>query len=74
MVRLGGEATIPLLKENEVVVFQSFIKEGLCFPLHKIVVEVLKKFDMFLHQLTTNAIMRLGVFIWVVRRQGMEPN
>lgn len=36
-------------------------------------VEVLKKFKIFLHQLTPNVIMRLGVFIWAVQSQGAEP-
>jgi hypothetical protein len=63
MVRHGVEATIPLPEDNEVVVFQSFLKAGLHFLLHWMVVEVLKRFDIFLHQLIPNAIMRLGVFI-----------
>jgi hypothetical protein len=47
---------------------------GLCFPLHKMLVEVLKRFEMFLHQLTPEALIRVGVFIWVVRSQGLEPD
>jgi hypothetical protein len=35
---------------------------------------VLKRFDIFLHKLAPNAIMRMGLFIWVVRSQGMEPS
>jgi hypothetical protein len=38
------------------------------------VVEVLKKFNIYLHQLTPNAMVRLGVFIWAVRSQGVELN
>jgi hypothetical protein len=74
IVSLGGEDTIPCPKKDVVVVFQRFLKAGLRFPLHKMLVEVLKKFDIYLHQLTSNALVRLGSFIWAVRSQGMEPN
>jgi hypothetical protein len=36
--------------------------------------EVLKKFEIYLHQLTPNAIVRLNVFIWALRIQGMSPD
>jgi hypothetical protein len=33
----------------------------------------LKKFGIYLHQLTPNAIVRLSVYIWALRSQGVEP-
>jgi hypothetical protein len=48
LVRFGGEETIPKL-ENEVVVFKSFFKAGLRFPLHGMIAEVLEKFGIYLH-------------------------
>jgi hypothetical protein len=42
--------------------------------LSRFVVEVLKTFQIFLHQLTPEAILRMGVFVWAVRSQGMEPS
>jgi hypothetical protein len=66
-VRLGGDDLVSKPKEDEVVVFRSFLKAGLRFPLHKIVVVVLKRFNIYLHQLTPNAIVCLGIFIWAVR-------
>jgi hypothetical protein len=36
--------------------------------------EVLDSFEIFLHQLTPNAIVRLNIFIWALRSQGMDPN
>jgi hypothetical protein len=44
------------------------------FPLHKLLVEVLKRFEIFLHQLTPKALVKVGVFIWAMRSQGLEPD
>jgi hypothetical protein len=73
IVRAGGENNIPLPKADEVVVFKSFMKDGLCFPLHKMLVEVLKTFEIYLHQLTPEALIK-GGFIWALRSQGLEPD
>ena len=52
IVRAGGENTVPLAEAGEVVIFRSFMKAGLRFPLDKMLVEVLKTFEIYLHQLT----------------------
>jgi hypothetical protein len=36
--------------------------------------EVLKNFEIHIHQLTPNAIVRLSVFIWALRSQGMSAD
>jgi hypothetical protein len=54
------------------IVFRCFLKAGLRFPLHKKVAAVLKRFNIYLHQLTSNTIMRLGILIWTVRCQGIK--
>jgi hypothetical protein len=74
IVRVGGDSTAPAPEENEVVVYRSFMKAGLRFPLSKFVVEVLKIFQIFLHQITLEAIIRMGMFVWAVRSQGLESN
>ena len=51
-----GEKTVPTPEENEVVIFRSFFKAGLRLPLSEFVVEVLKIFQIFLHQITPEAI------------------
>jgi hypothetical protein len=56
-------------KEDEVVVFKSFFRAGLQFPLHEMIGEVLKNFEIYLHQLTPNAIVRLSVYIWALQNQ-----
>jgi hypothetical protein len=67
LIRFSGEETIPKPGKNEVVIFKSFLKAGLRFPLNKMIVVVLKKFGIYLHQLTPNAIVRLSVYIWALR-------
>jgi hypothetical protein len=52
------------------VIFKSFLKAGLRFPLNRMIADVLKKFGIYLHQLTPNAIVRLSVYIWALRSQG----
>jgi hypothetical protein len=74
IVRVGGDSTAPALEENEVVIYRSFLKAGLRFPLSKFVVEVLKIYQIFLHQITPEAIIRMRIFVWVVRSQGLEPS
>jgi hypothetical protein len=59
----NGDRTAPAPKHNEVVIFRSFFKVGLRFPLSKFVVEVLKIYQVFLHQITPEAIIRMGIFV-----------
>jgi hypothetical protein len=70
VVRFGGEETTPKPGKDEVVVFKSFFKAGLRFPLNKMIADLLKKFGIYLHQLTPNAIVRLSVYIWVSEAKG----
>jgi hypothetical protein len=49
IMRAGGDNNVPAPEENEVVIYQSFFKAGLQFPLSKFVVEVLKIYQIFLH-------------------------
>jgi hypothetical protein len=69
-----GERTVPTPEENEVVIFRSFFKAGLQLPLSKFVVEVLKIYQVYLHQITLEEIIRMGIFVWAVKSQGLEPN
>jgi hypothetical protein len=63
----NGDRTSPAPKENEVVIFRSFFKAGLRFPLSNFVVEVLKIYQVYLHQITPKAIIRMGIFVWAMR-------
>jgi hypothetical protein len=73
LIRFSGEETIPKPENDEVVAFKSFFKAGLRFPLHGMIADVLENFGIYLHQLTPNAIVRLSVYIWALRSQGVEP-
>jgi hypothetical protein len=73
IVRVGGDSTAPMPEVDEVVVYRSFMKAGLRFPLSKFLIEVLKTFEIFLHHITPEAIIRMGIFIWALRSQGLEP-
>jgi hypothetical protein len=73
-VRARGENNFPLPEADEVVVFRSFMKVRLRFLLDKLLVEVLKTFEIYLHQLTLEAIIKVGIFIWAMRSQRLEPD
>jgi hypothetical protein len=74
IVRAGGDNNAPMPEADEVVVYRSFMKAGLRFPLDKFLVEVLKTFEIYLHRITPEAIIRMGIFIWAMRNHGLEPN
>jgi hypothetical protein len=67
IVGVGGDNNVPAPEEDEVVIYQSFFKAGLRFQLSRFVVEVLKIYQICLHQITPEAIIRMGIFVWAVR-------
>jgi hypothetical protein len=68
LIRFAGEEIIPEPKEDEVVVFKSFFRAGLRFPLYEMIGEVLKKFEIYLHQLTPNSIFDVLDIVGKLRR------
>jgi hypothetical protein len=74
LVQFAEKETIPEPKKDEVVVFKSFFRARLRFPLNEMIGVVLKNFEIYLHQLTPNAIVRLNIYIWALRSQGMSPD
>ena len=66
LLRFWGEETTSKPEKDEIVIFKSFLKAGLRFPLHGIIADVLKRFGIYFHQLTPNAIVRLSVYIWAL--------
>lgn len=49
--------------EGDLVVFEAFFTVRLCFPAHRFVVEVLRRFEVQIHQLTPNAMVALAKFV-----------
>jgi hypothetical protein len=74
LIRFVGEETTPVPKDDEVIVFKSFFRARLRFPLNEMIGEALKNFEIYLHQLTPNTIVRLSIYIWALRSQGMDPD
>jgi hypothetical protein len=64
IMRARGDSSAPMPEADEVVVYRSSMKAGLRFSLNKFLVEVLKTFEIYLHQITPEDIIRMGVFIW----------
>jgi hypothetical protein len=60
LVRFAGEESTPAPKDDEVVVFKSFFRAGLQFPLNEMIGEVLKKFEIYLYQLTLMPLLGLA--------------
>jgi hypothetical protein len=74
IIRVGGDNTTRAPEENKVVIYRSFLRLVFGSLLSKFVVEVLKIFKVFLHQITPEAIMRMGIFVWALRSQRLEPS
>jgi hypothetical protein len=59
IMRSGGENNVPLPEADEVVVFKSFMEAGLRFPLHRMLVAVLNRFEIYLHQFTPKTLIKV---------------
>jgi hypothetical protein len=57
LIRFAGEETTLEPKKDEVVVFKSFFRAGLRFPLNEMIGVVLKNFEIYLHQLTSTLLL-----------------
>jgi hypothetical protein len=49
LIRFAREEVISEPKDDEIVVFKSFFRAGLRFPLYDMIGEVLKRFRIYLH-------------------------
>jgi hypothetical protein len=71
--RAPGAETILDPHENEAVVFEDFFAVGLHIPPHPVLLDILRRFRVQLHQLTPNAIIQISKFIWVVASCRSHP-
>jgi hypothetical protein len=75
----GGVARVPGAEEvpepeGELVVFEAFFAAGLRLPAHRFVGEVLRKFDVQVHQLTPNAVVALAKYVWATTSYGGQAS
>lgn len=62
-VRVAGSETNPKLKDDEIVVFKSFFLTRLRLLMFKMITEIPKKYEIFMHQLAPNVIVGLSLYI-----------
>jgi hypothetical protein len=55
------------------VVFEAFFIAGLHLPAHCFVAEVLRRFDVQVHQLTPNVVVALAKYVWAVASYDGQP-
>jgi hypothetical protein len=75
----GGVARVPGTEEvpepeGELVVFEAFFAAGLRLPAHRFVGEVLRRFNVQIHQLTSNAVVALSKYVWATTSYGGQPS
>jgi hypothetical protein len=68
-----GVASVPEPRVNETIVFEDFFAARLRMPPHPVLVDILCKFWVQLHDLTPNAIVQISKFIWAVTSCGGWP-
>jgi hypothetical protein len=71
--RAPGAEDVPE-PEGELVVFEAFFDVVLRLSAHRFVVEVLRKFEIQIHQLTSNVMVALAKYVWAVSSYGGEPS
>jgi hypothetical protein len=69
VARVPGADVVPE-PEGELVVFEAFFAAGLRLPAHRFVGEVLRKFDIQVHQLTPNSVVALAKYVWATTSYG----
>jgi hypothetical protein len=71
--RAQGAEDVPE-PEGELVVFEAFFAASLRLPAHRFVVEVLRRFEVQIHQLTPNVMAALAKYVWAMSSDGGEPS
>jgi hypothetical protein len=73
VARVLGMEEVPE-PEGELVVFEAFFAAGLHLPAHRFVGEVLRRFNVQIHQLTPNAVVALSKYVWATTSYGGQPS
>jgi hypothetical protein len=73
VARVPGTEEVPE-PEGELVVFEAFFAAGLRLPAHRFVGEVLRRFNVQVHQLTPNVVVALAKYVWATTSYGGQPS
>ena len=73
VARVPGTEEVPE-PEGELVVFEAFFAAGLRLPAHRFVGEVLRRFNVQIHQLTPNVVVALSKYVWATTSYGGQPS
>jgi hypothetical protein len=49
MIRFAGEEIVTEPKDDKVIIFRSFFRVGLRFPMYEMIAKVLERFEIYLH-------------------------
>jgi hypothetical protein len=60
--------------EGELVVFEAFFTVGLRLSAHRFMAEVLRRFEVQVHQLTPNVVVALAKYVWATTSYGGQPS
>ena len=74
LARPSEGEVVPNPHDDKVVVYKEFFVAGLRFPPHPLVVGVLKKFNLKFHQLNPSSFVKLSIYVWGCKSQGVEPD
>ena len=64
---------VPDPHDDEVVVYKEFLA-WLRFSSHPLIVGVLKRFNLKFHQLNPSSFVKLSIYVWGYKSQGVEPD
>jgi hypothetical protein len=73
VARVPGAEEVPE-QEGELIVFEAFFVAGLRLPAHRFMGEVLRRFNVQVHQLTPNAVVALSKYVWATTSYGGQPS
>jgi hypothetical protein len=73
VARVPGTEEVPE-PEGELVVFEAFFAAGLRLPARRFVGEVLRRFNVQVHQLTPNVVVALSKYVWATTSYGGQPS
>jgi hypothetical protein len=68
-----GAESVPESRPDEAIVFKDLFTAGLRIPPHPVLLDILCKFRVQLHQLTSNATVQISKFIWAATSCGGRP-